>query len=91
VEKGSFSHCYKRLVDASGKLWKGFYWPSQAFRTPDGTFSMILNDGQVVVDIRRDHGSTYPNAYRKGGFKKIMIKDQNDKMFTRAGFIKFSK
>ncbi len=91
VEKGTFKHVYKRMVDPNGELWKGFYWPVSAIETADGTYKNTSCDGQVVVDIRRDHGSAYPGSNRKGGFKKIMIKNQNGKMFTRAGFVKFSK
>jgi hypothetical protein len=52
---------------------------------------MIDNIGQVLVDIRRDHGSTYPLSWRKGGFKRNQVKDMNENLFTEAGFIKFSK
>jgi hypothetical protein len=91
VEQKTFSHCYKRITDPSGKLWKGFYWPALPIETTDGKFKGIQNEGQVVVDMRRDHGSSFPGAYTKGGFKKIMIKDTNETLFTRGGFIKFYK
>ncbi len=91
VEQGSFSNCYKRITDVNGQLWKGFYWPAHAIQTKDDTFRLVYNAGMVLVDVRRDHGSAYCNAYREGGYKRIMKKDMNEKLFTRAGFVKFSK
>jgi len=91
VEKGSFSNAYKRITDPNGNLWKGSYWAAFGYGTRDGKFRMIDNIGQVLVDIRRDHGSTYPLSWRKGGFKRNQVKDMNENLFTEAGFIKFSK
>ena len=91
VEKRTFANCFKRITDPNGKLWKGAYWPIHAVGTPDGKFRMVDNFSSVIVDMRRDHGSSFPYAYWKGGFKKIMIPEMNERLFTRGGFIKFSK
>jgi hypothetical protein len=91
IEKGSFSQCYKRIVDPNGKLWKGWYWPAVPFESPDGTYRLIINQAEVVVDMRRDHGTCYPGPFRKGGFARFLIKNQNETLFTRGGFAKFSK
>ena len=88
VEKGTFAQIYKRIVDPNGELWKGFYWPVTAFQSADGKYRLVDNAGQVVVDMRRDHGSTYPNAYREGGFKRILIQKPNEELFTQSGFVK---
>ncbi len=91
IEKGTFANAYKRITDPNGKLWKGAYWPAHAVGTPDGKFRMVDNFTSVIVDMRRDHGSSFPYAYWKGGFKKNMIPKMNENLFTRGGFIKFSK
>jgi len=90
IEKGTFKHVYKRNVDRSGKLWKGSYWVIEAIETPDGKYRMTSGN-QVCVNMRRDHGELYPGPYRKGCFRQVMVQDMNEKLFTRAGFIKFSK
>ncbi len=90
IEKGSFGHVYKKNVDPNGKLWKGSYWVSRAVETTDGKYR-VIKGRQVCVDIRRDHGCIYPGPDRKGGFYEAMVKKMNPKLFTRAGFIKFSK
>jgi len=91
IQKGSLSKCYKRITDPGGKLWKGIYWPQQAVETPDGKFRLGWTFGWFVVDMRRDHGSSLVGAYWKGGYRNIFLKDANDSLFTRAGFIKYSK
>lgn len=91
VEKGTFASVYKRIVDPNGKLWKGWYWPAVPIASPDGKFKLIFNQSQVVVDMRRNHGSVYPGYYRKGGFAQFMIKNPDETLFTRAGFVKFTK
>lgn len=91
IEKYSYSQAYKRMTDASGKLWKGSYWPAVPVESPEGNFKMSYNAAQVIVDMRRNHGSSYPDPYRKGGFKKVLVKDLNESLFTRSGFIKFTK
>lgn len=91
IDEGSFGNVYKRITDPNGKLWKGAYWPSHAVGTPDGKFRMVDDFTSVIVDMRRDHGSSFPYAYWKDGFKKCMIPNMNEKLFTRGGFIKFSK
>ena len=91
IELGTFANCYKRITDPNGKLWKGIYWPIHSVGTPDGRFRMVDNFTSVVVDMRRDHGSAFPYAYWKDGYKKIMIPKMNENLFTRGGFIKSSK
>ena len=91
IEMGTFSHSYKRVTDPNGKLWKGSYMLNQGFGSRDGTFGMMDNFSYVIVDMRRDHGSTFPFSYREGGYKKIMVKDMNEKLFTPDGFLKYAR
>jgi hypothetical protein len=91
VEKGTFSHIYKRIVDVNGKLWKGSYYVNLPVISTDGKFKMMAIEGQVVVDMRRDHGSAYPGSYYKGGYKKIFIKNAEPTLFTAGGFKQFYK
>jgi len=91
IEKRNFANCYKRITDPNGKLWKGSYWPVHSVATKDGKYRMVDNFSAVIVDMRRDHGSTFPYAYKKGGFKTILLKDTNEQLFTRGGFVKFSR
>lgn len=91
IDKGSFVNLYKRITDPNGQLWKGAYWPTHAIGTPDGKYRMVDNFASVIVDMRRDHGSTFPYAYYPKGFKKILIQNPNESLFTRAGFVKFSQ
>ncbi len=91
IEKGTFLHFYKRIVDPNGKLWKGFYTVGMLLDCTDGKFKMQTSEGQVVVDMRRDHGSTYPNTYYKGGYRKILMKNAEPTLFTAGGFKQFYK
>ena len=91
VEKGTLNHIYKRIVDPNGKLWKGFYYVNLPVETTDGKFKMVATEGQVVVDMRSDHGSAYPGSYYKGGYKKILIKNSEPTLFTAGGFKQFYK
>jgi|YNPNPStandDraft_1061719.scaffolds.fasta_scaffold12335_2 hypothetical protein len=91
IDKTSFAHCYKRITDPGGKLWKGFYHPVFAFETPDGSYRLTDFTGKVVVDMKRDHGSAYPEFFWKGGYKKILVKEMNEKIFTPDGFLKYAK
>ena len=90
-QKGTFSKGYKRISDRNGKLWKGVYWPSQAIESTDGEFRIVWSFGWFEIDMRRDHGSSLVGPYWEGGFRKIFAKDLNEKLFTRAGFIQYSK
>jgi hypothetical protein len=91
IQKGSFFHCYKRITDPNGKLWKGVYWPGMAIETPDGNYRIEWNFGWIEIDMRRDHGSSLVGPYWKGAYRKILVKDTNKTLFTQAGFIKYSK
>jgi hypothetical protein len=91
IEKGTFSGAYKRVTDPNGKLWKGQYQLAHAFGSRDGKFGMIDNFSYVIVDLRRDHGSTFPFSYREGGYKVIMVRDMNEKLFTPDGFLKYAR
>jgi hypothetical protein len=91
IEKGTFSHSYKRVTDPNGKLWKGSYEVAQAFGSKDMKFGLIDNFAYVIVDVRREHGSTFPFSYREGGYKSIMVQNLNENLFTPGGFLKFSK
>jgi hypothetical protein len=91
VEKGTSLSAYKRITDPSGKLWKGAYSPGQAVETPDGKFRLVRDCAWVEVDMRRDHGSVVTGPYRGGTYRKLFAKDVDQKLFTRAGFIKFYK
>ena len=64
---------------------------AHAIGTPDGKYRMFDNFATVIVDMRRDHGSTFPYSYYPKGFKKILIQNPNESLFTRAGFVKFSQ
>jgi hypothetical protein len=91
IEKGTFANSHKRITDPNGKLWKGSYWAALRIGTKDGRFRMIDTIGQGIVDVRRDNGSTQPLSWHKSGYKKTDVKEVNEKLFTEAGFIKFSK
>jgi hypothetical protein len=91
IEQGTFANAYKRITDPNGKLWKGQYWITHAQGSKDAKFRVVDNFATVIVDLRRDHGSSFPYAYRRGGFKHMMIQDQNENLFTSGGFIKFTK
>ncbi len=91
VEKGTFLSAYKRITDPGGRLWKGAYSPGQAVETPDGKFRLVRDCGWVQVDMRRDHGSIVTGPYRQGTYRKLFAKDIDQKLFTRAGFIRFFK
>jgi len=91
VEKGTFVPSYKRITDTNGKLWKAQYWCGVPFASEDDKYKLVFKWGQVMVNIRKDHGSTYCGPFRPGTYMKIMQKDINKRLFTRAGFVKFSK
>jgi hypothetical protein len=91
VEKGTSLSAYKRITDPGGKLWKGAYSPGHAIETPDGKFRLVRDCAWVEVDMRRDHGSVVTGPYRAGTYRKLFAKDVDQKLFTRAGFIKFYK
>jgi hypothetical protein len=91
VEKGTFLSAYKRITDPGGKLWKGAYSPGQGIETPDGKFRLVRDCAWVQVDMRRNHGSVVTGPYRGGTYRKLFAKDVDQKLFTRAGFIKFYK
>jgi hypothetical protein len=91
IEKGTFSHSYKRITDPSGKLWKGTYEVLHAFGSKDMKFAMMDNFTYVEVDVRRDHGSTFPFSYREGGYKRIMVKNMKAELFTPDGFLKYAR
>lgn len=91
IEKGTFSHSYKRITDPNGKLWKGTYELVHGFGSLDMKFAMMDNFAYVEVDMRRDHGSAFPFSYREGGYKKIMIRGMNEKLFTPDGFLKYAR
>ncbi|HEY9161233.1 MAG TPA: hypothetical protein VIS94_09115 [Desulfomonilia bacterium] len=91
VEQGTFSHIYKRITDVNGKLWKGLYYVNLPVECTDGKFKKMSLEGQVVVDMRRDHGSVYPGTYYKGAYFKILIKNAEPTLFTAGGFKQFYK
>ena len=91
VEKGTFLPSYKRITDLNGKFWKGNYYCGVPFQSQDGKFRIIYKYGNVMVDIRRDHGSAYPDIFREGGSCIYEKQNINKSMFTRAGFEKFTK
>ena len=90
VEKGSFLHCYKRITDTGGNLWKGVYSPGDAIQSVDGEFKLVRKSACVEVDIKRDHATAVCAVYRKGTYRTIMATSKEN-MFTKAGFAKFSK
>jgi hypothetical protein len=90
VEKGSLLHCYKRVTDVNGTLWKGAYYPGDAIESQDGRFRLVWYFGAVVVDMRRDHGTAIGGPYRKGAFRRVMVRE-NETLFTKSGFAKFIK
>lgn len=91
VEKGTFSHIYKRITDVNGKLWKGLYYVNMPVECTDGKFKKMSLEGQVVVDMRRDHGSVYPGTYYKGAYFQVLIKNSEPTLFTAGGFKQFYK
>ncbi len=91
IEQGTFFHVYKRITDPSGKLWKGAYFPAQGVESTDGKYHLIKNIAWVEVDMRRDHASTLCGPHREGMYRKIFAKDVDQRLFTRAGFVKFYK
>lgn len=90
VEKGSLLHCYKRITDVNGELWKGVYNAGDAMETRDGKFRIVWYFGAVDVDMRRNHGTANCGAYREGAFRTIMVKG-NENLFTKSGYTKFTK
>ncbi|MEA2102749.1 MAG: DUF1329 domain-containing protein [Thermodesulfobacteriota bacterium] len=91
VEKGTCVPSYKIINDKNGKLWKGQYWCGAPFSTEDGSCRFVFKWGQVMVNMRRDHGSTYCGPFRDGCYMKTFSEGINKKNFTRAGFAKFSR
>jgi hypothetical protein len=91
IEKGTFLPSYKRITDLNGKLWKGNYYCGVPFSTADGKYKLIYKYGNVMVDMRRDHGSAYPDIFRDGGSAVFEKDNINRNMFTRAGFEKYTK
>jgi len=91
IEQGTFLHCYKRVTDPSGSLWKGVYWPGQAVGTKDGRFRLVTNCGWYTVDMRRNHASAAVGCYRKGGYHRAFAADLDESLFTQAGFVKFAR
>lgn len=89
VVKGTYFASYKRVTDTSGKLWKGVYFPALGMRSRDGNWALNWNLGWMEVDMRRDHGSAMPGAYRKGTFRRLFAKSAPETLFTRAGFTTF--
>ena len=91
VETGTFLAAYKRITDPSGRLWKGAYSPGEGIETPDGKFRIVRDCAWVQVDMRRRHGSIVTGPYREGTYRKLFAKDVDQRVFTRAGFIRFCK
>ncbi len=91
VEKGTYLAAYKRITDPNGRLWKGAYSPGEGIETPDGKFRIVRDCAWVQVDMRRRHGSIVTGPYREGTYRKLFAKDVDQRVFTRAGFIKFCK
>lgn len=92
MTKKTFLPVYKRITDLNGALWKGVYLNIRGYQTQDGSFRTIEDrTALVVVDMKRDHGSVYIHGRREGGFYIENIKDMNKALFTRAGFIRFTR
>ena len=90
IEQGSLLHCYKRITDTGGNLWKGMYWPGDAIESTDGEFKVVRKSPCVEVDMKRDHATAVCAAFRDGAYRKILAKSKAT-LFTKAGFAKFSK
>ncbi len=91
VEKDTFMDVYKRITDVNGDLWVGYYYSQWAIQSEDGKFHDKYRGGQVVVDMKSDHGSVFLNANRDGGSLLGKRKKTNKNLFTRAGFVKFTR
>ncbi len=91
VEKGTFIPSYKRFTDINGNLWKGHYFCGVPLQTENGSYRIIYKYGIVIVDMRRDHGSAFPDIFDKGGYCFYEKANINKRMFTRAAFEKFTK
>jgi len=91
VEKDTYIPAYKIINDKNGKLWKGQYWCGAPFSNEDGSCKFVFHWGNVMVNLRRDHGSTYCGPFRGGCYMTVFDEGINKKIFTRAGFAKFAK
>ena len=91
VEQETFVDVFKQITDLNGNLWKGSYRARWVIQSDDGSYRDLHNGGQVITDMTRDHGSAFLFSNREGGFRTIWKKDINRTLFTRSGFVKFTK
>jgi hypothetical protein len=91
VEQGTFAPVYKRITDVNGKLWLGYYFARWVIQSDDGKYKDLDFGAQIIVNMRRDHGTAIVMGKREGGFKTYKKKDVNMNLFTRTGFVKFTR
>ncbi len=91
IEKDTFAAIFKSNTDVNGNPWTGMYWVRQAFKSDDGKYQDLHFAVQVIVDLKSDKGSVFPNSRREGGFRTVWIKNVQKNLFTRAGFVKFTR
>lgn len=92
VAKKTFLPVYKRITDINGELWKGCYLNIRGYETQDSSFRTIEDrTALVIVDLKRDHGCVYIHGRREGAFYSEHKKGMNKALFTRAGFVKFTR
>ena len=90
-EKGTFTHVYKRVTDINGNLWKGIYYVHWVMESDDGKFCDIDFIGPIVVDVKSDRATTIVVSCKEGLSYTRNVSDVNDRLFTRSGFVKFTK
>ncbi len=91
IDKDTFIDVYKRITDVSENLWIGSYYAQWVIQSEDGKFHNNLKGAQVVVDIKSDHGSAFLNPNFDGGQFTAKRKKINKNLFTKAGFVKFTR
>ncbi len=91
VEQQTFTDVYKRVTDISGHLWKGMYRARWVIQSENDQFRDLYKCCQVIIDMKRDHGSAFLESNREGGFRTIGMKDINLELFSRAGFVRFTR
>jgi len=90
VEQETFVDVFKQITDLNGRIWKGSYRARWVVQSEDGSYRDLHNGGQVITDMRRNHGSAFLFSNRDGGFRTIKLKNINQALFTRSGFVKFT-
>lgn len=89
VTTDTWGPAYKMVHDRSGKYWKFMSVTTSGFESSDGRVKFLAWLDHMVVDSRRDHGTTISNLHKDTLLTYNAVVDLND--FSLAGFQKYCK